>query len=271
MLENYPMFSVWFNQLEVPDPSRCGFSKGMKMPIAGKKFQSAALMLLFPRGLTTTDEIAEAAGTTGGTIRNWRSEANFRALVSEHEDSFAMFILKDLSDFESSKRLFLLLDELKFWTDRILQTLSLNIYSSLGDAISENSLSGIYMKRLSKQHIVKAFGNTYEELGISQIGLKAPEGHTRREMWKAVANEAFRVHMSSKPVKQGRKIKSPGDDSIGERGISYAIMIGNYFDEIERGVALGKSITELRELFSHGNANVLELIELLRESNLHGK
>jgi len=272
MLENFPIFSAWYDQLEVPESSRRGIPKGSKMPIAGKKFQGAALMLLLPRGLTTTDEIAEAAGTTGGTIRNWRGETEFRQLVCQHEDSFAIFILRKLSDVTPLKQLFLSPDEWKCWSDRIQQTLSLNIYNSLGDEISESSLWRIYIKRLSKQHLVKSFGNTYEDLGIPQVKLKAPDGPTRRSIWKGLANDAFLAHMSSKPVKQGRKMKSAGMESIEKRVMGYAIILGAYLDEIERSVALGKSTTKLKELYSYANANILQLIDILREGNLsHGK
>ena len=94
----FPIWFSWYRKLKIPEPQRAGKPRKAVLPIGGKKFQAAAMMLLFPRGIKTADKLAKEVGSSGGTVRNWMIEDRFKALVKNLEEQFAAYILENLND-----------------------------------------------------------------------------------------------------------------------------------------------------------------------------
>jgi hypothetical protein len=79
----FPIWFSWYSRLEIPEPERAGKPRNDVLPIGGKKYRAAAMMLLFPRGLQNADRVAREVGSSGGTVRNWMIESRFKELVRE--------------------------------------------------------------------------------------------------------------------------------------------------------------------------------------------
>jgi len=126
-LVKYPVWSYWRSRLDVPSDSRKGIPRGQPRPIAGRKFDVAATMILFPRGKSLR-EIAEFWGTSPSLVANWRTEERFRDLVSKLEEEFALFVLSRMHNvrlIQSLNDIFCF--EPEHWSDRVLHIFSHNI------------------------------------------------------------------------------------------------------------------------------------------------
>ena len=50
----FPIWFAWYRTLKIPEALRAGKPRTAVLPIGGKKYRAAAMMLLFPRNTIST-------------------------------------------------------------------------------------------------------------------------------------------------------------------------------------------------------------------------
>ena len=193
--EFFPIWFSWYRTLEIPESERAGKPRNAVLPIGGKKYRAAAMMLLFPRGLQNADKIAKEVGSSGGTLRNWMIESRFKELVRDLENQFVTHILERSDDERFYNKLCTAHDEIGSWSDRILGTLIFNIDNEVGVG---GSLNSTLSERLLKAQGYKQSDKTDNLNGaeIPKIKIPKPSKPVVQEMWRDVSNAALESYQT---------------------------------------------------------------------------
>ena len=256
----FPIWFSWYRKLKIPEPQRAGKPRKAVLPIGGKKFQAAAMMLLFPRGIKTADKLAKEVGSSGGTLRNWMIEDRFKALVKDLEGQFAVYILENINEKTFFQKLYKSHDEIESWSDGVLRTLIFNIDNEVG-------VGGSLDLTLS-EHLLKAQGrkqdNPFDFEGIPRIKVKGPSKPDLQEMWRDISNAALESYQAWPKSKRGPR---PSEIREKERSTLYrfTMTLQTHLQELDRALRSKKSKVELHAMTKTAQLIVYNMIEELKD------
>jgi hypothetical protein len=258
----FPIWFSWYQKLEIPEPQRAGKPRNAVLPIGGKKYRAAAMMLLFPRGLQNADKIAKEVGSSGGTIRNWMIESRFKELVRDLEDQFATHILEHSDDQRFYNKLCAAHDEIGSWSDRILGTLILNIDNKVGVEGSSNLSERLWKAQGLKEPFKPTDPLEFE--GIPKIQVAGPSKPILQEMWRDISNAALESYQTWPKSKRGPR---PQEIRKQERSTLYrfAMTLNDHLKEMDRALQRKKSKVELHAMIKTAHLILYNLIEELKD------
>ena len=256
----FPFWFSWYRTLKIPEPQRAGKPRNAVLPIGGKKFQAAAMMLLFPRGIQTAGKLAKEVGSSGGTLRNWMTENRFKSLVKDLEGRFAIHILENLNDKKFSEKLHTSHDEIESWSDGILRTLIFNIDNEVG--VGE-SLNHNFIKRLLKAQGRKQ-DNPFDIEGIPRIKVKGPSKPDLQEIWREISNAALESYQAWPKSKRGPR---PQEIREKERSTIYrfAMTLKDHLQELDQALKRKKSKVELHAMTKTAQLILYNMLEELKD------
>jgi hypothetical protein len=259
----FPIWFSWYCSLEIPEPERTGKPRKAVLPIGGKKYRAAAMMLLFPRGLQNADKIAKEVGSSGGTLRNWMIESRFKELVRDLEDQFATHILEHSDDEKFYNKLCTSHDEIGSWSDRILGTLIFNIDNEVGVG---GSLNLTFSERLLKAQGFKQSDKTDNLNGaeIPKIKIPKPSKPISQEMWKDISNAALESYQTWPKSKRGPR---PQEIKEQERSTLYrfAMTLNDHLKQMDLALQSKKSKLELNAMMKTAHLILYNMIEELKD------
>ena len=259
----FPIWFSWYRNLEIPEPERAGKPRNAVLPIGGKKYRAAAMMLLFPRGLQNADKIAKEVGSSGGTLRNWMIESRFKELVRDLEDQFAIHILEHSDDERFYNKLCTSHDEIGSWSDRILRTLVFNIDNEVGVGGSLNStLSEHLLRSQGYNHSDKS--NNLNGAEIPRIKIPKPSKPILQEMWRDISNAALESYQTWPKNKRGPR---PLAIKENERSTLYrfAMTLNNHLKQMDLALQGKKSKLELHAMMKTAHLILYNIIEELKD------
>jgi hypothetical protein len=108
---------------------------GVLLPIGGRKFTAAATLMLYPKFLKTTDDVARVIEGSPAVLRNWRSEDGFQILVRSLERHFSEFCLGFFLDCEFLPLWYMSKTEPFLWNNEVLRLLIYNLARLLKDHV----------------------------------------------------------------------------------------------------------------------------------------
>ena len=259
----FPIWFSWYRNLEIPEPERAGKPRDAVLPIGGKKYRAAAMMLLFPRGLQNADKIAKEVGSSGGTLRNWMIESRFKELVRDLEDQFTTYILEHSDDEKFYNKLSTSHDEIGSWSDRILGTLIFNIDNEVGVG---GSLNLTLSERLLKAQGHKQSDKTDNLNGakIPRIKIPKPPKPILQEMWKDISNAALESYQTWPKSKRGPR---PPAIKENERSTLYrfAMTLSNHLNQMDLAFQHRKSKLELQAMMKTAHLILYNMLEELKD------
>jgi len=259
----FPIWFSWYRELNIPKTQRAGKPRKAVLPIGGKKYRVAALMLLFPRGIQTADKIAKEVGSSGGTVRNWMIEDRFKSLVKDLEGQFATHILEKLHDKSFSETLQTSHDEIESWSDGVLRTLIFNIDREVGVG---DSLDLTLSERLLKAQGLDIPGKR-DDLNaavVPRIKIPRPSKPNEKEMWRDISNAALESYQAWPKSKRG-----PRPQEIRERERStlyrFALSLKDHLEDLDQALKGKKSKIELQAMTKTAQLILYNMIEELED------
>ena len=259
----FPIWFSWYGTLKIPERHRAGKPRTAVLPIGGKKYRAAAMMLLFPRGIKTADKLAKEVGSSGGTLRNWMIEERFKALVQDLEKQFAAYILQNLGNKTFFDELYASHDEIESWSDGVLRTLIFNIDNEVGvggsldPALSDRLLKAKGHKQPDKTHRLDA-------AEIPRIKIPRPSKADVKEMWRDIGNAALGSYQTWPKSKRG-----PRPQEIRERERStlyhFATTLKDHLGEMDHALQSKKTKLELKAMVKTAQLILYNLMEELKD------
>lgn len=259
----FPIWFSWYRTMEIPEPERAGIPRDAPVPIGGKKYRAAVMMLLFPRGLQNADKISKEVGSSGGTMRNWMIESRFRDLVLELEDQFAIYILKKIRDEKFLDKLYISHDEIGSWSDRVLETLIVNIDESVGGGPwSDLTLNERLLKPQGYKQARKGVDLNGEH--IPRIKIPKPSKQAVQEMLRDISNAALESYQVWPKTKRGPR---PQAIKESERSTLYrfASTLEDHLTKMDQALQGRKSKIELKALMKTAQLILYNMMEELKE------
>jgi hypothetical protein len=259
----FPIWFSWYRKLEIPEPSRAGKPRSEVLPIGGKKYRAAAMMLLFPRGLQNADRIAREVGSSGGTLRNWMIESRFKELVRDLEDQFSIHIIEQIHDETFLNKLGTSHDEIGSWCDRILGTLIINIDTVIGGV-------GGSSNRTLSERLLKAQGykqshvtDTFNGAETPKIKIPKPSNPILQEMWKDISNAALESYQTWPKSKRGPR---PPEVKENERSTLYrfAKTLDDHLKKMDQALQSRKSKADINVMIKTAHLILYNMIEELK-------
>ncbi|MEE9118730.1 MAG: hypothetical protein V3U02_09105 [Calditrichia bacterium] len=258
----FPIWFSWYRESEIPEPQRAGKPRDAVLPIAGKKYRAAAMMLLFPRGMQNADKIAKEVGSSGGTLRNWMIESRFKELVRDLEDQFATHILKCINEEKFFNKLCTSHDEIGSWSDRILGTLILNIDNKVGVEGSLNLSERLRKAQGLKEPYKPADPLKFED--ILNIQVAGPSKPILQEMLRDISNAALESYQTWPKSKRGPR---PQEIREQERSTLYrfAMTLNDHLKEMDQALQSKKTKIELHAMIKTAHLILYNMIEELKD------
>jgi hypothetical protein len=259
----FPIWFFWYRTLKIPESQRAGKPRKAVLPIGGKKYQAAAMMLLFPRGIKTADKLAKEVGSSGGTLRNWMIEDRFKALVKDLESQFAAYILQNLGDKTFFEEIYASHDEIESWSDGVLRTLIFNIDNEVGVG---DSLDLTLSNRL-----LKAYGHRQPDMPdnldaaeIPRIKVPSPSKPDVKEMWRDIGNAALESFQTWPKSKRGPR---PPEIREMERSALYrfTMTLKDHLHEMDQALQSKKTKLELKAMIKTAQLILYNMIEELKD------
>ena len=259
----FPIWFSWYRSLIIPEPQRVGKPRAAVIPIGGKKYQAAVMMLLFPRGIKTADKLAKEVGSSGGTLRNWMIEERFQALVKDLEKQFAAYILQNLGDKTFFNALYASHDEIESWSDGVLRTLIFNIDNEVGVGDSlDHSLGNRLLK--AKGFEQADVSDRPDAAEIPRIKIPRPSKADVKEMWRDIGNAALGSYQTWPKSKRG-----PRPQEVRERERStlyqFALTLKDHLREMDRAIKSKKTKSEVNAMMKTARLILYNMMQELRD------
>ena len=259
----FPIWFAWYRTLKIPEALRAGKPRTAVLPIGGKKYRAAAMMLLFPRGVKTADKLAKKVGSSGGTLRNWMIEERFKALVRDLEKQFAVYILQNLNDKTFFKALYASHDEIESWSDGVLRTLIFNIDNEVG--VGDSLDLTLSNRLLNAQGFERPNGSDrLDSDGVPKINMPRPSKPEVKEMWREIGNAALESYQTWPKSKRGPR---PPAIKESERSTLYrfAKTLDVQLRNLDRALQGKTSKIELKAMMKTAHLILYNMMEELKE------
>ena len=259
----FPIWFAWYRTLKIPEALRAGKPRTAVLPIGGKKYRAAAMMLLFPRGIKTADKLAKEVGSSGGTLRNWMIEERFKALVNDLERKFAAYVLQNLNDKIFFKALYASHDEIESWSDGVLRTLIFNIDNEVG--VGDSLDLPLSNRLLKAQRFERPDGSIpLDSSEIPRIKIPGPSTPDVKEMWRDIGNAAMESYQTWPKSKKG-----PRPPAVREKERStlyrFTLTLKDHLQELDRAIKSKKTKSEVNAMMKTARLILYNMMEELKD------
>ena len=259
----FPIWFSWYRKLKIPESERAGKPRKAVLPIGGKKYEAAAMMLLFPRGLQNADKIAKQVGSSGGTVRNWMIEVRFKDLIKDLEDQFSSYILTKIHEKDFFDKLHISHDEIGSWSDRILETLIFNIDKTVGVGGASNlTLAERLLKNQGYEHTGK--GDNLIGVRIPRIKFPKPAKSASQELLRDISNaalESYQVWPKSKRGPRPPAIRENERSSL----FRFAKTMDDHLTKMDQAFQAKKSKIELKAMMKTAHLILHNMMEEIKD------